>query len=114
MFVVPQRTLMYNKLGVLILLGTRGRTGRIRIPGELHPGLSRSSKRRDTVRHRGPDPHFPARATENKIVLVFPARSGFLVVKRTVTDSESQVREIGPLTLRTEYPAPRGLISHFQ
>jgi len=114
MFVVPQRTLMYNKFGALISLGTPGRTGRIRTLGAPHPGRSRSSKLRDTVRRRGFDPRFPARATESKTALVSPARPGFPIVKLNHTVTERQAREIGQLTLRTEYPAPRGLTSHFQ
>ena len=114
MFVVPQRTLAYNKLSGLILLGAPGRTGRIRTHGAPHPGRFRSSKLRDTVQRRGFEPHFPARTTGNKTVLVSLARPGFLIVEHTVADSGSKAREIGPLTLRTEYPAPRSLISHFQ
>jgi len=98
---------------VTMLLGNPGPTGHIRTHGVLHPGRPRSSKPQDTVRRRGSEPHFPARVTESKTVLVFPVRPGFLVVNHPVSDSESLAREIGTLTLRTEYPAPRDLISHF-
>jgi len=110
LFVDPQHTLTCSKRGILMSLVNSRRTGRIRTHGAARPGRSRSSKPRDTVQRRG---RFPVHATENKTTPVFPARPGFLIVKHTLTDSESQAREIGPLTLRMEYPAPRGLISHF-
>ena len=65
------------------------------------------------LRRAMPDFRLPHLVTERKTGQAFPAQPGFRVVKNTVKDLGILTDKMRTLTLCTEYPALRGLISHF-
>ena len=113
-FVVPQCKLTYVERGILGSSETLSLTGHIQIHDAPRPLRSRASRTWDMGRHRESGESLPARALGHKIGQAFPVRPGFPGVKLAVVGSVSLTKETSTLTLRTEYPAPRGLISHFQ
>jgi hypothetical protein len=114
MSVAPQYKLTYGERDNLVLSETLSPTERIQNHDALRPRRSRSSKPRDMGSRRAmADFRLSAHVVERKIAQAFPAQPGFRVVKHTVKGLESLADEMHTPTLCTEYPAPRGLISHF-
>jgi hypothetical protein len=112
--VVSQLKLTHGERGGLVLLETPSLTGRIQTQYAPCYLRSRSAKPWDMGSHRYLDvPYLQSRVIEHKTAQAFPGQPRPRTVKHTVTDPGILANEICTLTLRTEYPAPSGLISHF-